>query len=148
MCFLLWGWASATFAGMSLDYMERFDLIPQAVVLALALELRMDPGTCHALGAMYHHLRKAFKVAGALDLWWPATNGILHGPLSVILGERAHHDLQIGGRLPLPVRVRADAPPPLLSGRGCGGETGGGAPPPPQGCGPRLCRAGVVRLCG
>ena len=59
---------------------------PQAVVLALTLELGMDPGTCRALGAMYKQLRRAFKVAGALNLWWQATNGILQGcPLSEIL---------------------------------------------------------------
>ena len=34
---------------MSIDYVKCFGLIPQAVVLALALELGMDPGTCRAL---------------------------------------------------------------------------------------------------
>ena len=77
------GWA---LAGMSIDYIKCFDLIRQAVVLALALELGMDPGTCRALGAMYKQLRRAFKVAGALGSWWQATNGILQGcPLSGIL---------------------------------------------------------------
>ena len=71
---------------MSIDYIKCFDLIPQAVMLALALEPGMDPGACRALGAMYKQLRRAFKVAGALGLWWQATNGILQGcPLSVIL---------------------------------------------------------------
>ena len=71
---------------MSIDYVKRFHLIPQAVVLALALELGMDPGRCRALGAMYKQPRRAFKIAGALGLWWQATNGILRGfPLSVIL---------------------------------------------------------------
>ena len=37
------GWAVA---GMSIDYIKCFDLIPQAVMLAPALELGMDPGTC------------------------------------------------------------------------------------------------------
>ena len=64
-------------AGMSIDYVKCFDLIPQAVVLALALELGMDPGTCRALRAMYKQLRRAFKVAGAPGSWWQATNGIL-----------------------------------------------------------------------
>ena len=73
-------------AGMSIDYVKCFDLIPKAVVPALALELGMPPGTCRALGAMYKQLRWAFKIAGALGLWWHATNGILQGcPLSVIL---------------------------------------------------------------
>ena len=53
---------------------------------ALALELGMDPGTCHALGAMCKQLRWAFKIAGPLGLWWHATNSILQGcPLSVIV---------------------------------------------------------------
>ena len=77
------GWAVA---GMSIDYVKCFGVIPQAVVLALALELGMDPGTCRALGTMYKQLRRAFKIAGAFGLWWHATNGILQGcPLSVIL---------------------------------------------------------------
>ena len=46
-------------------------------MLALALELSMDPGTCHALKAMYKQLYRAFKIAGTLALWWQATNGIL-----------------------------------------------------------------------
>ena len=55
-------------------------------MLALALELSMDPGTCRALGAMYKQLRQAFKIAGAFGLWWQATNGIHQGcALSVIL---------------------------------------------------------------
>ena len=70
---------------MSIDYVKCFDLIPRAVVLALALDVGMDPGTCRALGAMYKQLCWAFKIAGALGLW-QATNGILQGcPLSVIL---------------------------------------------------------------
>ena len=77
------GWAVV---GMSIDYVKCFDLIPQAVVLALALELGMDPGTCCALGAMYKQPCRAFKIARAFSLWWQATNGILQGcPLSVIL---------------------------------------------------------------
>ena len=60
------GWA---ITGMSIDYIKCFHLISQAVVLAPALELGMDPGTCRALGAMYKQLRRAFKVAGALGLW-------------------------------------------------------------------------------
>ena len=68
------GWAVA---GMSIDYVKCLDLIPQAVVLALALELGMDPGTCNALGAMYKELHWAFKVAAALGRLWQDTNGIL-----------------------------------------------------------------------
>ena len=62
---------------MSIDYVKYFDLIPQAVVLARAFEVGMDPGTCRALRAMYKRLRRAFKIVGALVLLWQATNGIL-----------------------------------------------------------------------
>ena len=72
-------------AGISIDYVKCFDLIAQAIVLALAFELGMDPGVARALRAMYKQLRRAFKVALCLGAWWRATNGILQGcPLSVI----------------------------------------------------------------
>ena len=60
------GWA---LAGISIDYVKCLDLIPQAVVLALALEPGMDLGVARALGAMYKQLRWAFKVAGCLGVW-------------------------------------------------------------------------------
>ena len=73
---------------MGIDYVKCSDLIPEAVVLALALEVGMNPGTCRALGAMYKQLRRAFKITRALALWWQATNGILQGcPLSVTSGN-------------------------------------------------------------
>ena len=50
--------------GMNFDYAKCFDLITLVVVLALALELGMDLGTCHALGTIYEQLRWAFKVSG------------------------------------------------------------------------------------
>ena len=72
------GWAVA---GMSIDYVQCFNLIPQVVVLALALDVGTDLGTCGALGAIYNQLRWAFKIAGALRLWWQTSNGILQGCL-------------------------------------------------------------------
>ena len=62
----LWRLRRGALAGMSIDYIKCGDLIPQAVVLALVLELGMDPGTCRALRAMYKQLRWALKVPGAL----------------------------------------------------------------------------------
>ena len=47
---------------MSIDYVKEFNFIPQVVVLAFALELGIDSGTCWALGAMYEQLRWAIKV--------------------------------------------------------------------------------------
>ena len=73
-------------AGMSIDYKKCFDLIPQAVVLRVAAELGMAPAVYRALGVMYRQVRRSFKIAGCLGLWWHATNGILQGcPLLVIL---------------------------------------------------------------
>ena len=72
-------------AGMSIDYVKCFDVIPQVVALAVALEVGIDLGRCHAPGAMYKQLRRAFKIAGAFGCWWRAINGILQGcPLSAI----------------------------------------------------------------
>ena len=71
---------------MNIDYVKCFDLIPQAVVLALALDLGMDQGVARALGPMYKQLRRSFRVAGCLGAWWRATNGIPQGcPLFVTL---------------------------------------------------------------
>ena len=42
--------------GLSLDYVECFDLIPQPVVLRIARELGMDDGLLRALPAMYGQL--------------------------------------------------------------------------------------------
>ena len=41
-------------AVMSINYVKSFELNPQAIVLALVLELGIDPGTCRALGAIYN----------------------------------------------------------------------------------------------
>ena len=72
--------------GINMYYVKCFDLIPKAVLLALALELGMAPGKCRALGTIYKQLRRAYKVAGALGRRWQATKGIRQGcPLSVIL---------------------------------------------------------------
>ena len=68
-------WAAAE---MIIDYAKTF-------VLAPALELGMDPGTCRGLGAMYKPLLWAFKIA-TLGCWWQASNGILQGcPLLVVV---------------------------------------------------------------
>ena len=50
--------------GMSINYVKCFDLIPLAVMVALALELGMDPGNSRALRAMYEQLR--WRVEGGL----------------------------------------------------------------------------------
>ena len=143
--FRLRGWAVV---GMSIDYVKCFDLIPQAVVLAVALELGMDPGTCRALGAMYKQLRGLQDRRGPR----PVVAGHQRHPPGVPLvsdpGECAHHNLEVGGGHPVPIGMRPDGRPPSRPGRGCGGRPGAGSPTPPQGCRPRLRRAGVIRLRG
>ena len=72
--------------GFGLDYVKCFDLIPQSIVLHIALEQGMDPGTHRALKGMYTSLVRCFKIMGCCASFFSATNGILQGcPLSVIL---------------------------------------------------------------
>ena len=60
--------------------------IPQQVVLRVALEQGMHPGTHRALSGMYTPLTHCFKIMGCLYSVFATTNGILQGcPLSVIL---------------------------------------------------------------
>ena len=65
--------------GLGIDDVTWWEILKWIPPTSLVLELSMDPGTCRALGVMYRQLRQAFKIAGALGLWWHATNGILHG---------------------------------------------------------------------
>ena len=68
------------------DDVTFFDVILQAVVWVLDLELGLDLGTCCALAAMYKQLCLAFKIAGALGLCRQATKSSFQGcPLSVIV---------------------------------------------------------------
>ena len=72
--------------GFGLDYIKCFDLIPQSIVLHIALTQGMDLGTHRALTGMYHTLTRCFKIMGCCASFFGATNGILQGcPLSVIL---------------------------------------------------------------
>ena len=41
-------------------------LVIFALVLAVGMDLGTDSGTCRALQAMYQHLHRVFKVAGAV----------------------------------------------------------------------------------
>ena len=72
--------------GFGLDYIKCFDLIPQSIVLHIALTQGMDLGTHRALTGVYHTLMRCFKIMGCCASFFGATNGILQGcPLSVIL---------------------------------------------------------------
>ena len=72
--------------GFGLDYVKCFDLIPQQVVLQVAILRGMHEGTHGALSGMYAQLMRYFTIMGYLCSFFAATNGILQGcPLIVIL---------------------------------------------------------------
>ena len=72
--------------GFGLDYVKCFDLIPQRVVLRVAIVQGMHERTHRALSSMYAQLTRYFKIMGCVCSFFAATNGILQGsPLSVIL---------------------------------------------------------------
>ena len=106
------GWAVA---GMSLDYVKCFDLIPQAVVLALAVELGMDPGTCPRghVQAAPHGLQDR---RGPRPVVAGHQRHRAEAPPVGDCGECTHHDLEMGGGLPTPAGVRSDGRPPRRSG--------------------------------
>ena len=75
-----------TLQGFGLHYVKCFDLIPQQIVLCVAIERGMHTGTHRALAGMYKQLTCCFKMMGCLCSFFAATNGILQAcPLSVIL---------------------------------------------------------------
>ena len=68
------------------DYTKCFDLIPQAISMAVLEEHGIDAGVLRAFRGMYSQLRRLFKIKGSLGAWWAATNGVLQGcPLNVIV---------------------------------------------------------------
>ena len=72
--------------GFGMDDVKCFDLIPQQIVLRVAIEQGMHAGTHKALAGMYIQLTRCFKIMGCLCSFFSATNGILQGrPLNVIL---------------------------------------------------------------
>ena len=76
----------AALNGFELDYVKCFDLIPQQVVLRVALEQGMHTSTHRALSGLYTQLTRCYKIMGCMCSFFAATNGILQGcPLSVIL---------------------------------------------------------------
>ena len=72
--------------GVSLNYVKCFDLIPQQIVLCVAMEQGMHAGTHKALAGMYKQLTCSFEIIRCLCSFFSATNGILQGcPLSSFL---------------------------------------------------------------
>ena len=72
--------------GASTDYTKCFDLILQAISMALMEEQGINEGVLQAFSAMYWQLRHIFKIKGFLGACWAAKNGVLQGcPLSVIV---------------------------------------------------------------
>ena len=94
--------------------------------MVLPLELGMDLGTCRARGAMAAlpglQDRRGPRPVVARHQWHPPRLPLVSDP-----GERAHHHLEVGGGLPSPIGVRADAPPPVLDK-----DLEAGAPSPPS----------------
>ena len=76
----------AALQGFGLDYVKCFGLMPQQVVLCVALKQGMPTSTHRALSGMYTQLTRCFKIMGCLCSFFAATNGIVQGcPLSVIM---------------------------------------------------------------
>ena len=72
--------------GVGTYYTKCFDLIPQAILIAMLDIQGMEKGVPRAFHGMYSQLQRVFKIGGCLGAWWKATNGILQGcPLSVIV---------------------------------------------------------------
>ena len=72
--------------GFGLDFVNCFDLIPEQIVLRIAIEEGMRAGTHKALAWMNKQLTRCFKIMGCLCSFFLATNGILQCcPLGVIL---------------------------------------------------------------
>ena len=72
--------------GVGMDYTKCFDLIPQAISIAMLDIQGMEQGVLRAFHGMYSQLQRVFKIGGCLGAWWKATNGILQGcPMSVIV---------------------------------------------------------------
>ena len=72
--------------GAGTYYTKCFDLIPQAISMAVLEVQGIDAGLLRAFRGMYSQLRRMFKIKGCLGAWWVATNGILQGrPLSVVV---------------------------------------------------------------
>ena len=52
--------------GAGTDYTKCFDLIPQAISMALMEEQGIDEGVLRAFSGMYRQLRHMFKIKGCL----------------------------------------------------------------------------------
>ena len=76
----------APLVGAGTDDTKCFDLIPQAISMAMLEIQGMDEGVMPAFRGMYDQLKRMFKIKGCLSAWWAATNGALQGcPLGMIL---------------------------------------------------------------
>eukprot|EP00660_Eupelagonema_oceanica_P019710 gene19710-biopygen30258 len=73
------------FCGVSYDYRQCFDQIPQGILLRVVRELGLPDRILAPVERMYRRLRRRFRAAGGVGREFAATNGILQGdPLSVI----------------------------------------------------------------
>ena len=100
--------------GGGTDNTKCFDLIPQAISMAV-LEVRgINVGVLRAFRGMYSQPRRMLKIKGCLGAWWAATNGILQGcPLSVVvINAMATTWKRIIDDLRVPVTVTTKEMPP------------------------------------
>ena len=65
----------AALTGFGLDYVKCFDLILQQVLLRVALEQGMHPGTHRALSGMYTQQTCCFELVGCLCYFSAAASG-------------------------------------------------------------------------
>ena len=100
--------------GFGLYYIKCFDLIPQAIVMHIALEQGMDPCTHKAMSGMYNTLTRYFEILGCCASFFAATNGIVQGcPRSVSLINLMNSVWKLVlDAQPRGITVLANMPPP------------------------------------
>ena len=79
---------NAPLVGAGTDYTKYFDLIPQAISMAMMhKEVQgIDEGVLWAFRGMYTQLKRIFKIKVCLGAWWAATDGVFQRcRLSVII---------------------------------------------------------------
>ena len=76
----------AVLVGMSIDWSNCFDRVPQGIAFQLAERQGLHPRVLQPLRGMYRELRRRFVMAGHVGKEIVASNGVIQGcPLSVLL---------------------------------------------------------------
>ena len=78
--------AGEPLAGMNLDFMKAFDMLPHSILFGIAEHMGLCPRVLRPLRGIYRSLRRQFKVGGLVGPSFASSNGILQGcPISVLL---------------------------------------------------------------